>query len=178
MKIRTVTARAFLLMAVAALAPLVWTPATGTAGEAPIRGFDSAIANPQGGVVFCTGLPALIPSLFDTEGRLTHIGPTTGLALITACELSQDGTFHADVIALLAGRNGDAIFLAGTLEIGLFSGVVTGALEIRGGTGRFSSATGALESVGSINFGTLTITQEITGTISMRGTSDMLTVDG
>jgi hypothetical protein len=110
---------------------------------------------PNGEPFVFGGEPVYVGGTYSVEGTLSHVGrlrEPESLATIHACQVGLDATgmpetISGPVTAHLAGPQGDAIELEGTLTNWIFAGYARGDWDIVGGAGRFHSANGYLDTV-------------------------------
>ncbi|MCG6956178.1 MAG: hypothetical protein LJF04_09315 [Gemmatimonadetes bacterium] len=105
-------------------------------------------------VVVCTnsdGSPPFlpVPKNYTGTGNISHMGrmdPDATLAWFTDCVVNMVGeipvTASGGIVAHLVGANGDAVDMEGVLTVSFADFSATGEWEITGGTGRFTDASG------------------------------------
>jgi hypothetical protein len=99
------------------------------------------------------------------------MGETTGIWTAFSCEQGPDRILKVDGVAVIAGENGDEVFIRAHSEIAppaepdAATYPFTGHDLIIGGTGSLEGATGAIDVVGTVDATTLVATDEFTGKI-------------
>jgi len=139
--------------------------------EVPFSGTDTLTPIANGPLIDCAGAeppsPAAagIPRVYETQGPFSLMGETSGVWTAISCELNPDDILEVDGIAVIAGENGDQIWIRAHSEI-TATYEFTGHDLIIGGTGSLEGATGSIDVVGTVDLETLVATDEFTGTIS------------
>ncbi|MEJ2678829.1 MAG: hypothetical protein P8174_07120 [Gemmatimonadota bacterium] len=105
-------------------------------------------------VVDETGQPTFIPVNWAFTGQLSHVGqldPELSTAAFSTCVGGMDPArgpiLSGDAIVHLAGPQGDAVDLSGTLTLVLAAGYAEATWTITGGSGRFADAAGYIETL-------------------------------
>jgi len=147
--------------------------------EVAFGGTDTLTPIAGGPLIDCAGAAELeppspaaagIPRIYETRGPFSLMGDTSGVWTAISCEQTLDRILKVDGVAVIAGENGDEVFIRAHSEIApaepnAATYEFTGHDLIIGGTGSLEGATGAIDVVGTINAETLVATDEFTGTI-------------
>jgi hypothetical protein len=118
-----------------------------------------------------------IPQVYETQGPFSIMGETSGIWTAFSCEQGPDRILKVDGVAVIAGENGDEVFIRAHSEIAppaepnAATYPFTGHDLIIGGTGSLEGATGAIDVVGTVDAKTLVATDEFTGTITTVGST-------
>ena len=127
--------------------------APGTHGMVPIT-WRYHMTEMPGDVIWCTNSDDSSPFLsfpvnWKGTGRMTHLGVMDSqatMAWFTSCTVEIVGGYpvsgSAHGLVHVVGANGDAVDMEGTLTLSFAENVATGEWTITGGTGRFTGASG------------------------------------
>jgi hypothetical protein len=129
--------------------PHTMVPIEWTYHMAPAPGGEITCSNSDGSPPFLT-----FPINWKASGMMSHLGTTdsgASAAWFSSCVVNIVGGVPVSGVGYgyvhIVGANGDAIDLAGALTLDFTSFEATGDWTITGGTGRFASASGWIQTL-------------------------------